>query len=422
MSETSDTVVRAFELPLQRAARLEWVAGRQDRKASWRPAPGSGEEVWPLIRQCWEQSSILANWCARWILTNDAVRLPEMPSLPPPSIRQTDLYQDALSVFRWNDSGCWWAGASGSVSAIVKDVWDYWFKKPKGRPSHRYRTLWLNEERPPYFSAPYPFPIRGQEWKAAGWESGKAFVDVNLPSATPREPVRARLYLRTGRDFVRQTALFRQVASGGMPRLELVIREQNCSKGCHRPKIGGGKRVLIKMAARLPVHQCPGSRVVTLCTDPGAFWVAELNGQPAWVANADHVRRAMDWLAAHEARRQRLSQDGKAEVRCTSRRQRAWQQSLARCCRKHARRMKSWLHEMASHAVSFAVRQKAGELCYDDSKREGMPLFPWFNLKKLLADKCAAAGITFHDLAHAIHEQDSSDACYEAALAGLEGE
>lgn len=35
-----NTVVRAFELPLQHA----------------------DAEVWPLLRECWKQSAMLANW------------------------------------------------------------------------------------------------------------------------------------------------------------------------------------------------------------------------------------------------------------------------------------------------------------------------------------------------------------------------
>lgn len=370
-SAEGNTVIRAFELPLRHAE----------------------PDIWPLIREGWKQATMLANWCARHLLAHDVVRMPHMQSIKDfpkmPALPKGGLYAIAGEAFGLMMSGSWWAGQAGSFAAITKSVMDYWL-------AHRSAVLWYGNEQPPRWRYPYPFPIRSQEWCKAGLDaSGKPYVVVNLPSGTPRKPIKARLDLRGGQEFGRQMALFRRVVEGDLPRLQLVIRQQGCSTGCHRATIPGREpaRVMVKMVATLPVLEATGQRTLTLITDPQAFWVAELDGRPAWVLNADHVRRACEWLAVHESRRQRMAQDRKAERRLDVGREDAWLRSLERCCDKHARRMSSWLHESAAHLAQFAQRNRVGLVLYRDLDRGFAPLFPWHRLKTLLADKLKALGI-----------------------------
>jgi hypothetical protein len=134
---------------------------------------------------------------------------------------------------------------------------------------------------------------------------------------------------------------------------------------------------------------------LTLCTDPASLWVAELDGRQAWLLNADHIKRACDWQAIHKAKRQRWAEDCKAERRSSKSHRQQFQDSRDRCCEKHARRMKSWCQESASHLVRFAQRQHVGVVAYTDADKSFMPGFPWHLLKECLSSALAQAGIQF---------------------------
>lgn len=365
MAEKS-TVVRAFELPLQRA---------------------DPKEAWQLIREGWRQSTLLANWCLRYLLVQDACRVPSMEKLPP--MPKVNLYGEAAKAFGLMEAGSWWSGAAGSFSAVEKSVRDYWRQ-------HRLAIVWHASEQPPLWRYPCPFPVRGQEWKAAGFEDGRPYVEVNLPSGTPRKPLLARLYLRGGPEFGRQLALFRQVAEGALPRRALSVRRQGASNGCHRPTVkDGGRpcRVLVKMVANVPAREAPGGRVLTLSTDPEAFWVAELDGRRAWVLNADHVRRIVARHGQHLRTLQRMGEDAKAERRMRGNRATHQQARLERLSEKDRRRLQTWVQQSAASLAGFAVRQKVGTVAYLDQCKEFMPRFPWHALKQRLRDRLAAEGI-----------------------------
>lgn len=369
-----ETVVRAFELPLG----------------------GCEPEVWPLLRECWQHATDLANWCVFELARRDNPELPAHPGVK--GKRLKGLYGLAsehfgLAMHCKKRHECWWLPASKSFSTICRDV-------ERAYRDDRAAVVRYHKQALRTYRYPYPWPVHAQAWKSASLDAaGKPCITLTLPGG----PVTLRL--RGGPEFGRQMGLFRRVVSGDLPRLALSIRQQGCSTGCHRPHLvektpGGGQarpqRVMVKMVARLPVEEKKGGRVLTLCTDPQAFWVAELDGRPAWVLNADHVRRACQWLAAHESALQRYAQDSKAERRLDSRRLLQLQESRERCCQKHARRMSSWLHEAAANLVGFAVRQRVGEILYLDRDRGFAESFQWYKLHALLADKCKAAGIDFY--------------------------
>ena len=369
----NDTVIRAFELPLQHAE----------------------PHVWPLLRECWKQATMLANWCVMELARHDVTRMGKMAKLPPYPYEKLHgrklkgLYGRASESFRMKSG--WWAGACISAATVCREV-------ERAYHQDRFAVLWQCKQALRLYRYPYPWPIHAQSWKAAGLgeHDGKPWVEVVLPGG------KARLQLRGGPEFGRQMGLFRQVVKGELPRLALVIREQPANRGCHRPGVesreaGGGarqfSRVMVKMVAKLPVKEKPGERVLTLCTDPNAFWVAELDGRQAWVLNNDHMRRAFEWQAVHAARLLRLAQDAKAERRLNPEALDALNDSRRRCCDKHHRRLSSWLHETAAHLVGFAARQKVGRVLYRDVKTGFIPSFPWHRLKTLLKDKLTAAGI-----------------------------
>jgi hypothetical protein len=369
----SDTVVRAFELP------VNVVEPR---------------EAWETIRECWKQATMLANWCVQQLLRNDVVRLPGMVKLAKmPKIngkRLKGLYGLASETFGFTQPGNWWTGACRSASTICRDV-------ERKYISERLNVIWHRKQAPCTYRYPYPWPIHAQAWRQARLDrNGRPCIEVVLPSQEFSFPDGGvGIQLRGGAEFGRQMGLFRQVVNGSLPMFQLVIREQHCSPSCHRPRLEAREdsRVLVKMVAELPCREKLGDRVLTLITDPNAFWVAELDGRQAWVLNNDHMKRAFAWLAAHEDRLDRLAQDSKAERRLNPDALGAINRSRGRCCRKHHNRMASWLHETAAHLVGFAQRNRVGTVLYSDLEQGHIERFPWFKLKALLKDKLKATGI-----------------------------
>ncbi len=371
-----DSIIRAFEMPVQVV---------------------EPSVAWETIRQCWHEATCLANWCVVQLVRHDVVRLPGMAKLPPmPKIngkRLKGLYGLASETFGFTRPGSWWAGACISASTICRDV------ETKYR-NERLNVVWHRKQAPCTYRYPYPWPVHAQAWRAARLDrNDRPCVEIVLPSqefALPDGGVGLRL--RGGAEFGRQMALFRQVAEGRLPRLQLVIREQRCSSSCHRPRLMGREdsRVMVKMVAHVSARKRPGTRPLVLLTDPHAFWVAELDDKRAWVLNNDHFRRGLARHSRYLRRLDRIAQDGKAERRIQNQRFDAAQQRIEDMARKDRRRLDSWTHESAAHLVGYAQRQRVGEVLYLDGDRGFLPDWPWHVLHQKLADKCAAAGIDFY--------------------------
>ncbi len=141
-------------------------------------------------------------------------------------------------------------------------------------------------------------------------------------------------------------------------------------------------------------HERAGS--IKLCTSPDSFWRAEVEGsQTEWVLHADHVRR---WQHAHQRNRTRLATDLKDSQRHCARARRGMSERLARGSEKYGRRIHSFCHEATAHFTKFAGRQRVARVLYDDSERSFLSEFPWYRLRKLLAEKLDERGIEFVEL------------------------
>jgi hypothetical protein len=349
-----------------------------------------------LMHQCWEQSTALANWGARELDRRDVVRLPNMKKLPPmPAFPKTrkgakwlkGLY--GLASVSFNFEGGFWKGAAQCASSLLRAVERKYRKE-------RYQIVWGGQRFSARYRYPYPYPVHANHWNAEMRE-GRPVLVWKAPGSRTVE-----LQLRGGPEFARQLADFRRVATGEAKKCQLLLLRQRASEGCHRRTTqervpGGGERthyrIMAKLIVEAPVQSPRGERVLTLCTDPAALWVAELDGRQAWVLNADHVKRACDWQELHRVRRQRWAQDCKAERRGDPRRRKQFQGSRERACSKHERRMKSWCQEAASSLARFAQRQRVGLVAYLDVDQSFLPGFPWSQLKSCLANALAGYGI-----------------------------
>jgi len=372
MEETA--IVRAGSLPIARPLNAGW------------------DVLDPLLRACWDHAGQLANWALTELYTHDVRPIAGSDWIPPyPGLY---LYGHAREYY---ESWGWWAGAYAQANCVLRSAEDAYKRQRLAvlRGLISLRTMRL----------PQPFPLHNQTWEPC-LRDGRPVVSLSLPGG------RVEVELRGGapgdqKEFARHLALFRALVAGEAKKCQLLITGQRCSKGCHRAALaykepGGGQtyyvRPLVKFVVRMPARPAEGGRVLTLCTDPEAFWVAELDGRRAWVLNNDHVRGAVARHAGHKARLRRLGQDAKAERRLNHSQLRRLRERVEKLCHRHNHWLKTWLQQTAADLAGFAARQRVGEVAYSDAVRDFVPEFPWHRLKTALAGALAGAGITLHDL------------------------
>lgn len=346
------------------------------------------------LHECWAQSTALADWAARELDRRDVVRMPDDKKLPAmPRIPKTrkgrkwlrGLY--GLASVTFNFAGGFWKGAAICAGSIIRAVER---KYRKERPA----AIWSRTRTSARYRYPYPYPVHPTCWDVE-FRSGRPVLCLKLPGSA------FEIELRTGQEFARQVGDLRRIASGEAKKCQLIFSRQR-SYGSHRRTLadrepGGGNRasyrIMVRFVFQSETTKKAADRVLTLCTDPNAFWVAELDGRRAWVLNADHIKRAYDWQQIHQARRQRWSEDCKAESRGNSRRRRQFQEHRDRLCEKQSRRLRSWCQESASHLAAFAERQNVGHVLYRNIDKSYMPSFPWAMLKDCLAHALKQRGI-----------------------------
>ena len=361
-------VIRAAELPVNRCLNMPWA------------------DFCKLVHGCWAQSTCLVNWGVQQLAKGDVVRTPKMKSLP----KMPKVYLYGLAKKKYH-AWAWWAGAYAQANGVLREG------------EQRYRALrkqivWDRSAVLPTFRYPHPFPVHNQCWSAR-YEHGRPVVRVQLPGGM------VDLELRGGAEFGRQLALFRSLVDGKAKQCALAIRGHLTSSSNGRQTMeerepGGSDRkhwrILVKLVVKTEATQRTADRVLTLCTDPAALWVAELDGRRAWALNADHIRRVCEWKAAHDVLLQRWGEDTKAERRGDPDRRRQFNESRERRCQKHARRMDSWIKESVAHLLRFCLRQKVGEVLYLDRDRGFADSFEWYKLNKRLVDEMTRNGIVLN--------------------------
>ena len=369
MSRNTDreSVVRAVTLPVATVENAEWP------------------DFLTAAHAAWSLSTSLANWAVRQLAKAERERRSTDKKLwKSPSVY---LYGQ---LAHYHDRAAW-DGCMSSAQCILRGV----EKKYRKR---RFDMIWRNAESYPSMRYPQPFPIHNKDWKPSCSEDdrGAPMVSVRLPGVAERLMLR----LRCGPEFRRQLTLFRLLESGEAKCGEAVLYAQGCSgntgrrKGIDRSPGGGQKQpftVLLKLVGHFPIgEKKPSDRVMIISTDPSALWVAEVDDRPAWIYNADHVRR---WVMAHACARQRFSEDLKHERRWPKRERIRMKEALAKRCDKNNRRLDSFVHEATAMAANFAARQKCGLVVYNDEQKGYLPSFPWFVLRERLKDKLKAHGI-----------------------------
>ena len=340
------------------------------------PLSCSWEELRQKLRLAWSETTALANWCSTEYYVRDVRRSPHDEKLEP--MPKIYLYPESAGIAP--------SLSSRTRSAICEQI------RHKYR-SERYELLWTHSVSLPTYRYPYPLPITGQALKVYEHteQDGRICVSIELPGG------RTELLLRGGKEFRRQIRVLRQCFSGEAIPCEATVYRRRVNGNGHRNGIkerdsGGQKahyRVMVKIATWIPVIDAVASGTLRVRTAHDAMLVA-LNekDERIWQWHADHVRR---WYAEHKKVLQHWADDHKAEQRPTA----SFQSRRERAVKKHRNRIKTAVDTASKQLVSYARRRRFAMLSYDDSVRDWLEDFVWYELKQSIEQKCHANGIEF---------------------------
>lgn len=353
---------------------------------------GPGEtaaERWKSFRAamqaCWQNSTQLANWAITEMAKRDVVRMPGMEKLPPsPPNKKTPngepsfyLYKEfqghplAVDLFKDIDTH--------AVVAILNNI------QAKYKAS-RFDVIWKRDAALPTFKFPYPYPIGSKNWKAE-WLSETELAPV-IRVTLNKTPFAIRL--RGGSGFRRQKETFAKLISGDAAACEMAIYRVRAAGNDNRIGIKAHNNgatvnynVMVKLVMWLPKEIIKrDAKVLTVSTDKGSFLIASFGDSELWRINADHVRR---WIAEYNARRHRLSEDLKAEIRTGGKDKFA--DLRERLARVQNDRLNSFVHESARQVSNYASRHKCSEVFLNDECRDYFPNFPWDDFRQKLREK-----------------------------------
>jgi hypothetical protein len=345
------------------------------------------DDAWKQLREHlligWRQVAQLKNWAVSELFARDYRRTPEMEKAPkdyqPP-------YLYGLLTTKADPQLSLSAIDSGVRADLCQQVIDTY-------KSQRYEILWQQKRSLANYKVPQPYPIRAADWKAYYGPDNVLLVEAKIAGKW------FVLRLRGGHQFARQLKAVKQLIEGKARQSELAFYAVRANPdGDNRPNVyieGEPHRLMAKLVMMLPKTTNGRKKEGTfiLRTDKDALLYGVIDGrQKPFIYNADHIRRK---IAAHQRRRQRLSEDTKFEKRWPKEVRERMLKSQDVACKNQNNWLKSFVHETTSMVANFAERQGVSTLRYDDSERGYVSQFPWFNLKAKLKEKCEKKGIEF---------------------------
>lgn len=345
----NDTIVRAVTFP------LATPLGLSNERAA---------EYWlrvnAALASAWALSTSLANWSVIELAKGDVVRGPNDVKIP--KMPRVYLY----GLWAKHNQRHAWHGATQSANCVMRAV-------EKKYRATRLQTIWLRRQVLPTYRYPYPFPVHNRSWQPTYGEHGEYLLRVAFPGAGEPETLR----LRTGHEFRRQMAGFRDLESGAAKRGEAAIYKS-------------GKHTMAKLVGHFQRQELADrEHTMIVRTDPDAFLVAELDGRAPWILNADHVRR---WQAEHSRYLQRINEDTKYEKRWPLAVRENINHARDKRCRKQRDRLDSFIHQASAAVVEYARRNRVAEVIFDD-QASFIESFPWHSFRTKLAYKLHALGI-----------------------------
>jgi hypothetical protein len=260
--------------------------------------------------------------------------------------------------------------------------------------------IWTFANSLPTFRYPVPFPVHNQSWSAERDPSGqRPVVGVRIVNR------HFRLRLKGGPQFRRQLAHYDQLVIGKAVAGELSL---------YQPGLGAPR---VRMVAWLPreqptVESRAHQPILVVRTAADCLLLAvNGRGESIWRYNGDHLRR---WRAAYITQLQRWSEDAKYENRPIP----PFATRRINAGRKFRARIDSATHEIAAQLAGFSERRHYGTVVYDDSEKSYCEQFPWFDLRRKLAEKLDQRGIRL-ELATAPDDKQIREQVDEQALTAL---
>ena len=327
------------------------------------------EQLRKDLKGLWARTTEASNWITTQLYVRDVRREPRQAKMPPmPPIY---LYPELREMF---------------PELPPKTVVSLEHALQRKYRARRYEVIWKQSASLPTYRYPVPFPVHNQSWSAE-MENDMPVVRIRLGDGW-------RLRLKSGHQFRRQLASFRQMACGEAVRGELAI---------YQP----GDQLIVKMAAWLKRSEVEGERagVLNVRTAADRLLVAvNAKDETIWNYNGDHLKR---WSAMHREQLQRWSEDARFENRPVPN----FADRRHAAAEKYQRRTASAMHEIAAQLVGYAARRRFAAVRYDDSVRVGS--IPWGRLKQLIAEKLDAVGIRLELVASAPAAEKTPEALAE---------
>jgi hypothetical protein len=322
------------------------------------PLSGSWKELEADLKQMWIQTTAASNWMITECYARDVRRNGESKMPPMPRIY---LYPEARAKF---------PGLPPQTIVSLEQAVQRKYR------TERYEVIWTCSASLPSYRYPQPFPQHNQTWSFEFNAQGQAIVSVRIGEK------RWDLRLMGGARYARQTAGLKKLVQRG----ELAI---------YRARAGTILCKLVGWLVRPPTARGQAGTLHVGTAADRLLVALDEKGGCVWSENCDHLKR---WIAEHNRRLQRLSEDQKAAQRPDP----SFAQRRTQAVEKQHRRVKSAIQEIAAHLADFVVRRKFARVVYDDSDRGFMgERFPYFHLAGQLAMNLDEKGIKFEHLASA---------------------
>jgi hypothetical protein len=337
-------LLRAISLPVASPVNLTWA------------------ELRTRLKPLWRETTRASNWMMTELYKRDIRRAPMDTKMPP--MQPCYLYPEARVLFPELP-----AQTVSSIEHVVA-------RKYRAK---RYEIIWTAASSLPNHRYPTPFPVHNQSWHA--------MLVEDRPVVSLRLGDRAELRLKSGPQFARQLAAFRQVASGAAVKGELAVYQIRDFSEPEARTI-----LMVKLVAWLPRPAGAGrtsTGVLRVHTGKDELLTAlNVKDEKLWVYNGDHLRR---WTVEHRRLLERWAEDAKYENRPVP----SFAERRTASVAKFGRRMHSAVHEIAAQLAGYAARRHFAVVEYDDHERGFCSQFPWARLKQLIAEKLDALGIEF---------------------------
>ena len=348
-------------------------------------SPEAQREAWNSLRAAlkvsWRQATQLSNWILTELAKADTLPIeasangPKLPKIDDLSGLMRRIYHEGRERWPELDSQSF-CSIRHRVLARYKHVrFDLRYRSAISLPTYRYPT-------------PLPIPAKDTRFTL---QDGVAVLHVRISGQ------RFRLRLKGGRDFRRPLQAIKGILAGERLQGEVCLYEQTVGGAHHaggiNPAVGRPTRLMAAIAVWLPNGtRATSDRCCRVTTGGSQLWQVLLDGRDEpWYLNEDQIPR---WAAAYHRQLQRLWEDCNLDRRVRKVDDLARRRAELRT--KYSNRITDACHKASALLVGFCQRNHVGIVEYDDSDKTWLPRFPWHQLRQFCADKCVAAGITFH--------------------------